>query len=63
MKLVVASPVEHTIDLEDVRVRICAAELVSCAIKTQNKLLTSMTSALYKPLERRVGVHVVVPRA
>lgn len=61
MKLVVASAVKHTVDLEDVRVRICAAELVACTVKAQNELLTGMASSLYGSLKRSSGVHVVVP--
>lgn len=42
MELIVTIAIKHTIYLEDIRVRICAAELVASAVKAQDELLADM---------------------
>lgn len=46
MKLVIAIAIKHAIYLEDIGVRIRAAELVASAVKAKDELLADMGSAL-----------------
>ena len=42
MILIVVGPIKHAIDLEDVGVRICAAELIASAVEAEDELLANM---------------------
>jgi len=42
MKLVISIAIKHSVYLQDVAVRVCAGEFVTCAIKAQHKLFGHM---------------------
>jgi hypothetical protein len=47
MKLVVLVSIQHTIDLENVRVGISARELIACSIKAKNELFPRSFTLLW----------------
>lgn len=59
MKLIIAIAIKHAVYLENVGVRIRAAELIASTVEAQNELLANMGSALYGG----GGLHSVVLRA
>jgi hypothetical protein len=59
VELVIAITIQHTVDLKDIGVGVCAGELITCTIKAKNKLLAKMTSRLY----RSCVLHSIVLRA